>query len=92
MTYVIVWKSEYDCGIVKKDGKIATFRKPETAYQFAIERAKRWKKANSKKDQIEIVCNKPDEVFENGRVCAYDTDDVHCPPDNWINYYIDCGK
>lgn len=91
MTYVIVWKSEYGCGIVKKEGKIATFRKPETALKFAIEKAKCWRNKNSKKDQIKIIYYEPNK-FENGRVCAYDTDDVHCPADNWINYYIDCGK
>ena len=91
MTYVIVWETEYDCGIVKKEGKIATFRKPETALKFAIEMAESWRKANSKRDQIQIDYYEPNE-FEKGRVCAYDTDDTHCPADNWIYYYIDCGK
>lgn len=91
MTYVIVWKSEYGCGIVKKEEKIATFRKPETALKFAIEKAEHWRNKNSKKDQIKIIYYEPNEL-ERGRVCAYDTDDVHCPADNWINYYIDSGK
>lgn len=91
MTYVIIWETEYDCGIVKKEGKIATFRKPETALKFAIERAESWRKANSKKNQIQIDYYEANE-YEKGRVYAYDTDDVHCPAENWINYYIDCGK
>ena len=91
MKYVIVWKSEYSCGIVKKDGAIVTFRKPETALKFALERAQQWKAKNSKRDQIQIDYYEPNE-YEEGRVCAYDTDDVHCPADNWVYYYIDGGK
>ena len=91
MKYVICWKNEYSCGIVKKDGKIASFMKPEKALKFAIECAEKWRTQNRKRNNIKISYREPNE-YARGMVSAFDTDDTHCPADNWIQYVIDSGK
>lgn len=95
MKYYIVWKTENSCGILKKDGKIPSFRTVEKAMKFALDDAEYYYNKGGFRNQdtkkMRIVTYNPSE-YSKVIVSLYDTDDNHCPPDNWITYFIESGK
>lgn len=92
MKYYIVWKTKGSAGLLKnKKGKVPTFKTPEKALSAAKADAEYYAKKGGfyRQDpkKMRIVSYDPDD-WSNGRVFMYDTDDVHQPPDNWIDYII----
>ena len=86
MKYVIVWKREFDCGILNRNGKTPSFKTEEKALEFAIKEAQTWAKNGGFRHQD---AKKMEVASYSDRVHAYDTDDCRCPADNWIEYIVD---
>lgn len=92
MKYYVVWKTESSAGLLKnKEGKVPTFKTPEKALNTAKADAEYYAKKGGFRRQdpkkMKIVSYDPSD-WTDGRVSMYDTDDVHQPPDNWIEYII----
>ena len=92
MKFYIVWKTKNSCGLLKKDGKIASFSSAEKAMEFALADAENYAKKGGFHGQdpkkMKVDSYAPSKI-SRGVVVMYDTDD--CPSDNWIEYMLESG-